>query len=118
MIADVKSQQAAGNDVYCRHSKTEVDTCLSLSEELLRNADSRYMEIADVTASVAEVKRTSPSSVSTMIQCTQCVDQFECRQELFQHVRLAHQQHAHSAKRTFKCDQCAKSFKTMVRHIY
>lgn len=53
-------------------------------------------------------------SATGMMDCSQCGAQFETRQELFQHVKLAHQQHAHAKKRTFRCDQCLKSFRSMV----
>lgn len=114
VIADVNQVNQTGNECYQSHLVAEAaDTCLLSSAAVVCNVDTRLMEITDANTPEVDVTRASSPSAANML-CTQCGKEFYTRQELFQHVKIAHQQHAHAARRMFKCEQCMKSFKTMV----
>ena len=50
-----------------------------------------------------------------MLSCPQCDGLFRGREEVFRHMKERHQQHSSlAAHRKIRCDECQRSFKSMV----
>ncbi|KAH3791088.1 hypothetical protein DPMN_169299 [Dreissena polymorpha] len=100
-------QHDLSDEIYMEDGATEVDCSL--------NSDmSSVFATSSCSLAVSE-----DISDSEMLTCPQCAGNFRDRENLFRHVKEAHQQHvsAISGRRKFRCDQCQRSFKTMVSVI-